>query len=43
MEKESENAKTKATVSGGIRQQIIDLARAGRTPAQLSREFGSTA
>ena len=24
-------------------QQIIELARAGRTPAQLSREFGPTA
>ncbi len=26
-----------------FRQQIIELARAGRTPAQLSREFGPTA
>lgn len=26
-----------------FRQQIIELARAGRTPAELSREFGPTA
>ena len=26
-----------------FRQQIIELSRAGRTPAQLSREFGPTA
>ena len=26
-----------------FRQQIIEQARAGRTPAQLSREFGPTA
>jgi transposase len=26
-----------------FRQQIIELARAGRTPAELSREFGCTA
>ena len=25
------------------RQQIVELARAGRTPAQLAREFGPTA
>ena len=26
-----------------FRQQIIELARAGRTPAELSREFGPSA
>lgn len=26
-----------------FRQQIIELARAGRTPSELSREFGCTA
>ena len=26
-----------------FRQQIVELARAGRTPAELSREFGCTA
>ena len=26
-----------------FRQQIIELARAGRTPAELSREFGCSA
>ena len=26
-----------------FRQQIIELARAGRTPAELAREFGCTA
>ena len=26
-----------------FRQQIIELARAGKTPAQLAREFGPTA
>ena len=35
--------KSKPPYPAEFRQQIIELARAGRTPAQLSREFGSTA
>ena len=35
--------KTKPPYPAEFRQQIIELARAGRTPAQLSREFGPTA
>jgi transposase len=32
-----------STTLSEFRQQIIELARAGRTPAELSREFGPTA
>jgi transposase len=35
--------KPKPPYPAEFRQQIIELARAGRTPAQLSREFGATA
>jgi transposase len=35
--------KSKPPYPAEFRQQIIELARAGRTPAQLSREFGPTA
>ena len=37
------DAQTKAARPAEFRQQIIELARVGRTPAQLSREFGPTA
>ncbi len=36
-------AKTKPPYPVQFRQQIVELARAGRTPAQLSREFGPSA
>lgn len=36
-------SKPKPPYPAEYRQQIIELARAGRTPAQLSREFGPTA
>ena len=36
-------AKTKPPYPAQFRQQIIELARVGRTPAELSREFGPTA
>jgi transposase len=35
--------KHKPPYPAAFRQQIIELARVGRTPAQLSREFGCTA
>ncbi len=35
--------KTKPPYPAEFRQQIIELARAGRTPAELSRESGPTA
>jgi transposase len=35
--------KSKPQYPAEFRQQIIELARVGRTPAQLSREFGPTA
>jgi transposase len=35
--------KPKPPYPAAFRQQIIELARAGRTPAELSREFGPTA
>lgn len=35
--------KPKPPYPAEFRQQIIELARAGRTPAELSREFGPTA
>jgi transposase len=35
--------KTRPPYPAEFRQQIIELARAGRTPAELSREFGPTA
>lgn len=36
-------SKSKLPYPAEFRQQIIELARAGRTPSQLSREFGPTA
>lgn len=35
--------KTKPPYPAEFRRQIIELARAGRTPAELSREFGPSA
>lgn len=35
--------KTRAPYPAEFRQQIIELVHAGRTPAELSREFGCTA
>ena len=35
--------KSKPPYAAEFRQQIIELARIGRTPAELSREFGPTA
>ena len=35
--------KSKPPYPAEFRQQIIELARSGRTPAELSREFGPTA
>jgi transposase len=35
--------KSKPPYPAAFRQQIIELARVGRTPAELSREFGPTA
>jgi transposase len=35
--------KPKPPYPAEFRQQIIELARTGRTPAELSREFGPTA
>ncbi|MBA2673405.1 MAG: transposase [Ramlibacter sp.] len=35
--------KSKPPYPAEFRQQIIELARAGRTPAELSREFGPSA
>lgn len=35
--------RTRPPYPAEFRQQIIELARAGRTPAELSREFGCTA
>jgi transposase len=35
--------KSKPPYPAQFRQQIIELAHAGRTPAELSREFGPTA
>jgi transposase len=36
-------AKTKPPYPAAFKQQIVELAMAGRTPAQLSREFGVAA
>jgi hypothetical protein len=36
------HAEIKAAIPGGIRQQIIELAGAGKTPVEHSREFGPT-
>lgn len=36
-------AKTRPPYPAEFRQQIVELVRAGRTPAELSREFGVTA
>lgn len=35
--------KSKPPYPAEFREQIVELARVGRTPAQLSREFGVTA
>ena len=35
--------KTRAPYPAEFRQQIVELAQAGRTPAELSREFGPSA
>ena len=35
--------KTRAPYPAAFRQQLIELVEAGRTPAELSREFGVTA
>ena len=35
--------KTRPPYPAEFRQQIVELARVGRTPAELSREFGPTA
>lgn len=35
--------KSKPPYPAEFRQQIVELARAGRTPAELSREFGPSA
>lgn len=35
--------KSKPPYPAAFRQQIIELARAGRTPAELARQFGPTA
>ena len=35
-------AKTKPPYPVAFREQIVELARAGRSPAELSREFGPT-
>jgi transposase len=43
MERGVRDAKPKPPYPAEFRQQIIELARAGRTPAQLSREFGPSA
>ena len=34
--------KTKPPYPAEFRQQMVELVRAGRTPAELSREFGCT-
>jgi transposase len=36
-------AKTRPPYPAAFRDQIVELARAGRSPAELSREFGPTA
>ncbi len=36
-------AKSRPPYPAEFRQQMIDLVRAGRTPAELAREFGCTA
>ena len=41
--KESGLAKSRKAYPAEFRQQIVELARGGKTPAQLSREFGPTA
>lgn len=41
--KESQMSKVRAPYPAEFRQQMVELVRAGRSPAQLSREFGVTA
>ena len=36
-------AKTRPPYAAEFRQQMVELVRAGRTPAELAREFGCTA
>ncbi len=36
-------AKSRPPYPAEFRQQMIDLVRAGRAPAELAREFGCTA
>ena len=36
-------AKTRPPYPAAFREQLVELARAGRSPAELSREFGPTA
>ncbi len=36
-------AKTRPPYPAAFREQIVELARGGRSPAELSREFGPTA
>lgn len=36
-------AKTRKAYPAEFRQQIVELARSGKTPAELSREFGPSA
>lgn len=36
-------AKTRPPYPAEFRQQMVDLVQAGRTPAELAREFGCTA
>ena len=43
VEKGIRNGQDKAAYPAAFREQIVDLARAGKGPAELSREFGPTA
>jgi len=42
-EKGVHGAKNETAVSAGVRQQMVQLVKAGRTPEELSREFEPTA
>jgi transposase len=41
--KESQMSKVRPPYPAEFRQQMVELVRAGRSPAELSREFGVTA
>ena len=41
--KESKMSKVRPPYPAEFRQQMVELVRAGRSPAELSREFGVTA